>query len=152
MNIKIIAAGVGILTLAACGQAPQDPAALRGANFVTNAAGTDITLSFAADQMRVNGRVVNIYNGTYTADGDKISFGPFASTMMMGPADAMTTEQEYFKFMSTVQTYRLKDGKLTLKNGDGIELVFTQVENLPSPDAVVVDEEVVEIDAPATAQ
>ncbi len=140
MKLTSFAVLAGVLALAACGDSTPNPEMLKGANFVADATGTDITLSFAADQMRVNGQVVNLYNGEYTVNGDKISFGPIASTMMMGPQDAMQTEQDYFKFLSTVDCYDLKDGRLTLKNADGKEIVFQQVEVLPSDETVEVVE------------
>ncbi len=145
MNIKIIAAVCSVLALGACGNDTPNPEKLKGANFVSAQPGANITLSFAADEMRVNGQVVNLYNGTYTVDGAKISFGPLASTMMMGPMNAMQTEQDYFQFMETVDSYDLKNGRLTLKNPSGKEIVFQQVENLPGDETVTETTEVVEI-------
>ncbi len=139
MTIKSFAAIAGVLTLVACGDASQDPAMLKGNNYATNVGDTTITISFAPDVMRVNGQVVNLYNGQYTADGNKITFGPIASTMMMGPADAMETERDYFQFLETVDCYDLDGGKLTLKNPDGKEIVFTQVAEI---DTVVETETV----------
>ena len=150
MNIKSFAAIAGVLALAACGDNTPNPELLKGANFIASGDGTDITLSFAADEMRVNGRVVNLYNGTYSVDGDKIKFSPFASTMMMGPMDAMQTEQDYFQFMTTVETYDLtSDGRLTLVNADGKEIVFQQVDELPADDATVTPDDGVPADAVA---
>lgn len=128
MNLKPLFAVAGVLALVACGKTEQNPELLKGANFVSEATGTNITLSFAPDENRVHGQVVNVYNGSYQAEGDKIKFTPFASTMMMGPADAMQTEQDYFQFMATVETYELDNGRLTLKNADGKEIVFQEVE------------------------
>ena len=51
---------------------------------------------------------------------------------MMGPMEAMETEQEYFRFLSTVENYELSDGRLVLKDAAGKEMVFTQVDELPS--------------------
>ena len=104
---------------------------LKGANFVSAQPGVDITLSFDPAEMRVYGRVVNLYNGGYSADDDTIKFDGFASTMMMGDPEAMSVEQEYFQFMPTVETYEYSDGKLTLVGADGKEIVFVQVETLP---------------------
>ena len=146
MNIKSFAIMAGVLALAACGDNTPNPEMLKGANFIAAGTGTDITLSFDANEMRVNGQVVNLYNGTYEVNGDKIKFGPFASTMMMGPMDAMQTEQDYFQFMATVESYDLTDARLTLENADGKEIVFQQVE----PAAEVVEAEVVE-EVPADA-
>ena len=148
MNIKPFAVLAGVLALAACGDNTPNPELLKGANFIASGAGTDITLSFDANEMRVNGQVVNLYNGSYEVNGNQIKFSPFASTMMMGPMDAMQTEQDYFQFMTTVETYDLDDGRLTLKNADGKEIVFQQVE---APTAEVVEEAAVVEEVPADA-
>ena len=132
MNIKTFAIGACMLSLAACGDSAPDAAALRGANFVSNQPGATITLSFEPEEMKAFGRVVNLYNGPYSVDGNKIKFGEMASTMMMGPMDAMETEQEYFRFLSTVENYELANGRLVLKDAAGREMVFTQVDELPS--------------------
>lgn len=145
MTIKPFALMTGILALAACGDNTPNPAALKGANFISQQPGANITLSFAADEMRVNGQVVNLYNGTYTVNGDKIQFGPLASTMMMGPMDAMQTEQDYFQFMATVDSYDLKGGRLTLKNNAGKEIVFQQIETIPDAIEEVESVEVIEV-------
>ena len=148
MNIKPFAVLAGVLALAACGDNTPNPEQLKGANFIASGAGTDITLSFDANEMRVNGQVVNLYNGSYEVNGNQIKFSPFASTMMMGPMDAMQTEQDYFQFMTTVETYDLNDGRLVLKNADGKEIVFQQVE---APTAEVVEEAAVVEEVPADA-
>ncbi len=135
MKFKLIAAGACALALAACGDNGQNPELLKGANFVSAQPGVDITLSFDPNEMRVYGRVVNLYNGGYTADGDEIKFDGFASTMMMGAPEAMETESEYFQFMPTVETYEYNDGKLTLIGENGKEIVFVQVEGLPEANA-----------------
>jgi heat shock protein HslJ len=127
--------GACVLALAACGDNAQNPEMLKGANFVSAQPGADITLTFDPNEMRVYGRVVNLYNGGYTADGNNIKFEGFASTMMMGEPGAMETEQEYFQFMPTVEKYELGDGKLTLISDDGKEIIFTQVEELPGEEA-----------------
>lgn len=132
MKFKLLAIGTCALALTACGDnTTQNPEMLKGANFISAQPGVDITLSFDPVEMRVYGGVVNRYNGGYSADGDNIKFEGFASTMMMGDAEAMETEREYFEFMPTVETYELADGKLTLTATDGKEIVFVQVEELP---------------------
>ena len=148
MNIKSFAWIAGVLALAACGDNTPNPEMLKGMNFISAGAGADITLSFDANEMRVNGQVVNLYNGSYEANGNQIKFSPFASTMMMGPMDAMQTEQDYFQFMTTVETYELADGRLTLKNADGKEIVFQQIEPTQVETVETVE---VATDAPADA-
>lgn len=156
MNLKSFAMIAGVLALAACGDNTPNPEMLKGESFIAAGNGTDITLSFDANEMRVNGQVVNLYNGSYEAEGASIKFSPFASTMMMGPMEAMQTEQEYFQFMTTVESYDLKDGRLTLKNAEGKEMVFQQVEETAEPAEVVetetVEEAVVAEPAAAPAQ
>ena len=136
MKFKLFAIGACALALVACGtDDTQNPELLKGANFISAQPGVDITLSFDPVEMRVYGGVVNRYNGGYTADGNNIKFEGFASTMMMGDAEAMETEREYFEFMPTVETYELGDGKLTLIASDGKEIIFTQIEDTPAPAA-----------------
>lgn len=144
MKLKTIAFACSLVALAACGDASQNPEKLKGANFVITSGDTQITLAFAPEDMRINGRVVNLYNASYTANGDNIKFGDMLSTMMMGPMDAMNAEQEYFKFMATVEKYDLSNGKLILRDANGREMVFTQVDTLPDPDAADNSETVTE--------
>ena len=132
MKFKLLTIGALTLALTACGNDAPNPELLKGTNFVSaQPNGVDITISFDPTEMRVYGRVVNLYNGGYAVDGDNISFGQFASTMMMGDPEAMEAEQEYFQFMPTVERYELSDGKLTLIANDGKEIIFNQVETLP---------------------
>lgn len=143
MKLKMIAAGICALTLAACGDNAQNPEMLKGAKFVSAQPGVDITLAFDPVEMRVNGKVVNLYNGPYMADGDKINFGEIVTTMMMGEPEAMETEQEYMQFIPTVEKYELSDGKLTLIATDGKEIIFTQVDALPGEAPTTENVEVV---------
>lgn len=131
MNIKPIALAAGIMALAACSDNTPTPQEFNGGNFVSQQPGATITMTLDPAEGRVHGRVVNVYNGTYTIDGNNIKFGEMVTTMMMGPQDAMATEREYLTFMPTVETYNYQDGKLTLTGVDGKEIVFEQVEELP---------------------
>ena len=69
---------------------------------------------------------INNYFGSYTLDGDKITFGPAGATMMAGPQELMTAEQEYLQFLPTVKHFKLDGEKLTLSGADGKELVFEE--------------------------
>ena len=131
MKFRLLAAAACAIALTACDMNTQNPDTLKGKYFVANQPDATIVLSFAPDEMRVNGKVVNLYNGAYTADGNNIKFDGFASTMMMGEPNAMAAETEYFQFMPTVETYELRDGTLVLASGDGTEIVFTMVETDP---------------------
>lgn len=120
---KILMAGLVAASLCSC---QSEPVSLKGQSYSTTYDnGTKISLKFDPEAERVFGKVVNNYNGPYKIDGNKISFGPLASTMMMGPEDAMKAEQSYFKFMSEVTTYEVaKDGSLILKNASGKTVKF----------------------------
>ncbi len=144
MKFKMFAIGACAMALAACDMNTQNPDMLKGKHFVAAQPDATIVLSFAPDEMRVNGKVVNLYNGAYTADGNNIKFDGFASTMMMGEPNAMMAETEYFQFMPTVTTYELRDGTLVLTAQDGTEIVFTAVETDPLATTETVTETVTE--------
>lgn len=61
----------------------------------------------------------NEYSGSYTLDGDALTFGPVASTRMacLGPGDALETA--YFAALDRVATYVIDDVTLIMKNADG---------------------------------
>lgn len=154
MTFKAFTLGVSLLALAACGDNGQNPENLRGAAFIANGDGTNITLSFDENEMRFYGQVVNLYNGSYRASGDRIKFDQDATTLMMGPADAMDTERNYFQFLTQVEKYNLNDGTLTLTANDGKTMTFKQVDADAVPDDTVVTEETetVVVDAPVATK
>ncbi|HBP26407.1 MAG TPA: hypothetical protein DD611_00195 [Alphaproteobacteria bacterium] len=153
MKIKALAFGAMALALAACGDGGQNPAALRGESFIANGDGTDITLSFDENEMRFYGQVVNLYNGSYRAAGNHIQFDQGASTMMMGPANAMATEREYFQFLNTVEKYNLNNDTLTLI-GNGKTMTFKRVDANATPDntVTVTETEAVVVDTPVVVE
>lgn len=153
MKIKALAFGAMALALAACGDGGQNPAELRGAAFIANGDGTDITLSFDENEMRFYGQVVNLYNGDYTAAGNHIKFDQGATTLMMGPADAMATEREYFQFLNTVEKYNLNNDTLTLI-GNGQTMTFKRVDAnaMPNDTVTVTETEAVVVDTPVVVE
>lgn len=153
MKIKALAFGAMALALAACGDGGQNPAALRGESFIANGNGTDITLSFDENEMRFYGQVVNLYNGDYKAAGNHIKFDQGATTLMMGPADAMATEREYFQFLNTVEKYNLNNDTLTLI-GNGQTMTFKRVDAnaMPNNTVTVTETEAVVVDTPVVVE
>lgn len=153
MKIKALAFGAMALALAACGDGGQNPAELRGAAFIANGDGTDITLSFDENEMRFYGQVVNLYNGDYKAAGNHIKFDQGATTLMMGPADAMATEREYFQFLNTVEKYNLNNDTLTLI-GNGQTMTFKRVDAnaMPNDTVTVTETEAVVVDTPVVVE
>ena len=112
-----------LLFLSACKPEPT----LKGQEFVLRQPDMEITLSFDAHENRYFGKAVNNYFGTYQMNGNTISFGPTASTMMMGPEEDMELEAHYFDNLSQVQNYTLTPDTLTLTSGNGTVLVFDKI-------------------------
>ena len=88
---------------------------------------TPILIAFDKTNNHYFGKVVNNYFGTYTQDEDAISFLPGGSTMMMGPAQDMVQEQEWFKLLGQVTHIETTNNGLILKlqNGQTITLEKT---------------------------
>jgi heat shock protein HslJ len=99
---------------------------LAGGKYVAaHSNGTPVHLEFDAKKNLFYGRVVNRYNGSYTADTDgAIAFGAAASTMMAGLPLAMEAETEYFKFLPKVRKYDIAGNMLTLEADDGDSMRF----------------------------
>lgn len=87
----------------------------------------EITITFSDTDNRYYGKVVNRYFGTYTLDGNSLTFGPTASTMMMGPTELMQAEQQYFQDLAKVQSFEASSNGLTLKLSDGKTLKYKKI-------------------------
>ena len=83
-------------------------------------AGSEVTAIFAEDGTVTGNGSCNTYNGTYTADGATMSFGPIMSTKM-ACADDATTQQEanYFAALDKVTNYAFSGDNLELRAADG---------------------------------
>lgn len=112
-----------LLLLTACKPEPT----LKGQEFILRQPDLEITLSFDAHEDRYFGKAVNNYFGTYQINGNRISFGATASTMMMGPEEDMTLEADYFEDLSKVQDYTLTPDTLTLTMENGNALTFNRI-------------------------
>ena len=88
--------------------------------------GAEITLSFENYDF-AGSSGVNRYFGSFVHTETDIKFNNIGMTMMMGPKDAMETEQKYLRTLEDVRNYTYKDGILTLKNSNGLELVFKKI-------------------------
>ncbi len=67
----------------------------------------------------------NTFSGTYTTDGDTISFGPLASTMMACEPPIMEQEAVYFAALDGATTYTVDAGTLTI-SGDAGTLTYAK--------------------------
>ncbi len=123
--------------IAGCGgTASQDPAALEGVQWTLTASSetetdlADLGISARFDGASMTGfSGVNTYTGAYTA-GDDGTFeaGPFASTLMAGPEEAMAAETAYMKLIDDANKYEVAEGKLTLTTTDGKTLSYEAAE------------------------
>ncbi len=126
---KLLSVFLGILVMAGCTAKAES---FKGKEYRLSGAenNAEITLGFSADENRFFGKVVNNYFGTYTVEGNNISFGPAGATMMMGPRPLMDAESNYLRLLPTVKTFSLDGKKLVLKTADGKELVFDEIGNV----------------------
>ena len=85
----------------------------------TPLAGSEITLDFSADGQVSGSAGCNRYNGPYKLEGDQITIGLLATTMMMCPDDVMAQEQGYLNLLQTPGTAAKQGDNLVLALDDG---------------------------------
>jgi heat shock protein HslJ len=94
---------------------------------VSVAAGTELTANFSADGRLSGSAGCNNYTAGYTTDGNKISIGPAATTMMACEQAVMDQEQQYLAALATAAVYRIDGNKLELRTADGaLAATFTK--------------------------
>ncbi len=122
---KILSVLIMALGLTACAKSEN----IKGNEYVMLDApnGAEITLMFSDTDNRASGKVVNRYFGTYTIDGNKLTFGPMASTMMMGPEPLMQAEYQYLQDLPKTVSYEATSNGLTLNLSDNRQLKFKKV-------------------------
>ena len=67
----------------------------------------------------------NTFGGTYTTDGDTISFGPLASTMMACEPPIMEQETVYLAALDGATSYTV-DGETLTTSGDAGTLTYAK--------------------------
>lgn len=73
------------------------------------------TIAFSGDGTVSGFGSCNDFNGTYSVDGSKLTFGPLASTKKACPDPINTIEHAYLTALQATQTYEItSDGKLKL--------------------------------------
>jgi heat shock protein HslJ len=84
-------------------------------------------INFDASANRVSGfSGCNRFNGSYTIDGNNITFGPLASTKMMCREEANTIEHNMFDTLSQVNSFSLQNNVLTLFKDKDVLLTAKQ--------------------------
>lgn len=86
--------------------------------------GTTITLTFE-DGSAGGSSGCNSYGGEYQLNGEDITFGDLASTLMACLDEGvMAQESAFLAFLQGTRTYAIKDGFLNLYREDGTALKF----------------------------
>jgi heat shock protein HslJ len=82
---------------------------------------TELTAEFNEDGQMSGSAGCNSYSGSYQIDGNNISIGPLASTMMMceTPEGVMDQETEYLAALERAATYEIIGNQLEMKDVDG---------------------------------
>lgn len=137
-----------LLLLAACGDASpgtatDDTSSLDGDWMLTAASvdGDDLDLSAGEVTLSVQGdrwggrSACNQYSTTVTADGDSVTVGPTAGTEMACVGGAMDLESSYLAALQRV-TGAQRDGDMLTLSGDGVDLEFAPVPEVPQADLV----------------
>jgi heat shock protein HslJ len=127
----ILPAGGGVLVLRDAGQVPQ-AMTLEGTSWklvsyhdgqsalVSVLNGSETTAVFA-DGRLAGSAGCNNYTASYEQEGDALTVGPAATTRKMcaAPEGIMEQEQAYLAALASVAGYRIQDGRLELRDGDG---------------------------------
>ena len=96
-----------------------------GSTVSTVPAGATAALTFGPRTVAVEAGC-NSGSGAYTVDGDTITFGPIALTMMACPADKMALEATVLSVLQGQATYEIDANTLRLVNEpNGLHLVAT---------------------------
>lgn len=92
---------------------------------------SDVNVQFAEDWQFGGQTGVNRVRGTYSLDGDKITFGETATTKMMGDSISDLVEQYYLTALNNTISYAITDSALYLLGVDDeilMELAKTECE------------------------
>jgi len=83
------------------------------------AAGKNVTIKFDGTEQNVNGKApCNTYGGPYIKSSNKLYFGGLFSTEMA--CDELRSEQEYFKILGKVFSYKISGNKLYFFDNGGM--------------------------------
>jgi heat shock protein HslJ len=83
------------------------------------------TIIHFSEDSKFSGKVVNNIMGSYTIGKNKsLSFGDAATTMMMGPEEAMEAEQNFLQILPKIRSYKMQGNYLALITENGGQLLF----------------------------
>ncbi len=66
----------------------------------------------------------NSYNGAYQTDGDAMTIGPLATTLMACTTQLQGQETIYFELLAQTDSYEMSGDQLTMMNGDTVLIRF----------------------------
>ncbi len=93
--------------------------------------GMRLTAVFAADGTVSGNGGCNSFSGAYTTDGNAITIGPLASTMMACAEDVMQQEAAYLAALQSAATYQVMGDTMQLRTADDALAVMFAVEAAP---------------------
>ena len=88
-------------------------------------------LTFNADGTLTGNSGCNGYSGSYTVEGNQITFSPIASTRMACDKSIMEQEAAIHQVLTGTVSFQIDGAQLTLTNNDRV-LVFTTTGSYPS--------------------
>jgi heat shock protein HslJ len=91
-----------------------------------------VTAQFGADGTLGGSGGCNSYGGPYTVDGDQITIGPLASTMMACAEEIMDQEIQYLAALESAATFSVSGVQLEMRMADGALAVTAQRSQTPA--------------------
>ena len=142
MNRWVVALCVTVLLTACAGtdgaSSPSptaDAADLEGVTWVLDQASAEALSATAPPDARVDLTfeaagahglaACNTYRGSYSLDGNSLTFGEMATTLMACASEVSDLEAAYLGKLGEVSSYALDGERLTLAGGDGSDMSFS---------------------------
>ena len=110
---------VALVAASGCISTPEEPASPVGVWLVP---GQDVELLLTPDGSYWGTAQVNLFSGSYTVDGGKLTFSEPVSTLMAGPG--LEGEQAFFAALMSVDSFKILNSKLVLYVGEDIGMVL----------------------------
>ena len=79
---------------------------------------SELTAEFSTDGSVSGSSGCNTFTGGYTVDGEKITIGPLATTMMACEQDLMDQEAQYLLALQSAAVYSIEGNTLQLRTAD----------------------------------
>ncbi len=98
--------------------------------------GTEITAQFGEDGTLSGFGGCNNYSTTYQVDGENITIGPAAATMMFceSPEGVMEQEAQYLAALGTAVTYRIDGPRMEMRDAEGAMVANFQAAGFVDPE------------------